>query len=181
MALDPVAESHQQQLLDDLEDSAGHGRSCDTVTLSLADGEINIHSFPLAASSSVFRAMLRYSPNENYKFNDITVAIGKEVRCFLYTRRLKKDSNIGELLVLADKYLIDSLKDACVCAMINAGADEKNWGDFLRLGDLCHSEALKELGVDYFLQNAEHIMKTPGWDADLEPFQYRTLIQAAFS
>jgi queuine/archaeosine tRNA-ribosyltransferase len=46
---------------------------------------------------------------------------------------------------------------------------------------MCHSEALKEMGVDYFLKNAEHIMKTPGWDADLQPSQYRALLEASAS
>jgi hypothetical protein len=83
--------------------------------------------------------------------------------------------------MLADKYLIDSLKDTCVRAMINAGVDEKNWAVYLRIGDMYHAKALKELGVDYFLQHAEQILKVPGWDARLQPGQYRALIEAAFA
>ena len=77
----------------------------------------------LAAGSLVFSAMLQsegFAENKTnvLKIDDLEPPVVKEMLRFLYTDRVEKmDQLAKDLLVAADKYLIDSLKSNCQLAL----------------------------------------------------------------
>jgi len=149
------------------------------VVLHLADGDLRTYSFPLRACSEAFRAMLRCEPKQIYSFPEMTVKTGQELLYFLYNDRLKEDADVRELLVLADKFLIWLLKDACVSILKRILIDDDNWKEFFQFGDLCNVEELKLLGLKHFKQFVGRIMKKLGWNEHLSKADLATLLKSS--
>ena len=167
------------QLIDDLDDHEQDLASPGIIRLILEDGELWTQAFPLAAGSEFFRAMLRHSPlKESYIFDDMSVATARQLRNYLYTGRLKEGSEVRQLLGLADKYLIPLLKEDCIQALVTAGVDEDNWKELMELGECHQVDILHEMGLDYFMQHREQILRRSDWDAALDPRQYRAIVEA---
>ena len=81
------------------------------------------HKFVLAARSTVFAAMFQsegFTENKTniVKIEDLEPTVVKEMLRFIYTDRVEKmDAMAKELLIAADKYLVDNLKAECQWAL----------------------------------------------------------------
>ena len=151
------------------------------VWLQLADGKLPTFSFPLAAHSEAFWAMFRHDPKKIYSFPDMSVKTGKELHFFLYTGLMKEDADVMELLVVADKYLIGSLKDACVRILKTSVINDDNWKDFFQLGNLCNVDQLKQLGMEHFKKFGHRIIKKIGWNEELSKADHAALLELLLS
>ncbi len=147
------------------------------VWLQLADGTLRTFSFPLAASSEAFRAMFRRDPKTTYSFPEISLKTGEDLLFYLYNGRMKEEADVKELLVVADKFLIGSLKNACVRILKRSVIDDDNWKEFFQLGNLCHVDQLKQLGMEHFKKFGRRIVKKPGWNDELSKADHAALIE----
>ncbi|KAL7303982.1 hypothetical protein TKK_0003638 [Trichogramma kaykai] len=106
------------------------------VKLIVEEQEIPAHKIVLAAASPVFRAMFTHDMLENLensvKIMDITENIVNEMLRFIYTGKFDatETDKIIELLAVADKYQIDSLKIRCE-KMLHADLSSENAIDIL--------------------------------------------------
>jgi hypothetical protein len=151
------------------------------VWLQLADGKLHTSTFPLAAHSESFRDMFHCDPKKIYSFPEMNVKTGKELLFFLYTGQMKEDADVMELLVVADKFLIGSLKDACVRILKRSLINDNNWKEFIQLGNLCNVDHLKQLGIEHFKKFGRRIVKKPGWNEELSTDDHAALIELFFS
>jgi hypothetical protein len=147
------------------------------VWLQLADGKLQTFPFPLAAHSESFRDMFCCDPKKIYSFPEISVKTGEELLFFLYTGQMKEDADVTELLVVADKFLIGSLKEACVRILERRLINDNNWKEFLQMGNLCNVNHLKQLGIEHFKQFGRRIVKKPGWNEELSNADHAALFE----
>jgi speckle-type POZ protein len=149
--------------------------------------EVRCHSFPLAARSPVFRAMLTAEMLERRSgrihMADMSAATGKQLLYYLYTGRLRQqNADPRELLAAADKYEIADLKDHCE-AVLSRTISDANCVDLLVLGDLCGASMLKELALEHILQNRRSLVRRPQWDRPLQvlPALFREMVERVFT
>lgn len=87
------------------------------VTLVVEGQAIKAHKVILASRNEVFNAMLTKDMAENkknvIKISDFDIATFKVFLKYLYTGIVKNEDLTLELLILADKYLDQKLKDSC--------------------------------------------------------------------
>ena len=126
------------------------------------------HRVVLAAGSPVFSAMLQSEGFIEKKTNilqidDLEPPVVKEMLRFLYTDRVEKmDELAKDLLVAADKYLIDLLKLQCQVALAKTLTVE-NCSEILALADSHSAVDLKAVAIEFVLQRASDVMKSDGW------------------
>jgi hypothetical protein len=125
--------------------------------------------------------MFHCDPKKIYSFPEMNVKTGKELLFFLYTGQMKEDADVTELLVVADKFLIGSLKDACVRILKRSLINDNNWKEFIQLGNLCNVDHLKQLGIEHFKKFGRRIVKKPGWNEELSTDDHAALIELFFS
>ena len=110
-----------------------------------ADGQrIPVHKSVLAAQSPVFQSALSFSPSEDFHIDDTTDTVTAFL-CFLYTGEVSaKEMSLMayDLYVLADKYLVPSLKKLCEIEMIR-NVNASNSLDLLYLASLPSGTSFK--------------------------------------
>ena len=130
-------------------------------------GEIfSCHQVIIAARSPVFRAMFRAKMKESESrkvtIEDIKPEIMAEMLYFLYTGLVKKDvskDSVVDLLVAADKYQMDTLRNICQDKLSSA-LDAKNVIEFLILGEMYRIPKLKDAALMEVVHNMPEIADT---------------------
>ena len=128
--------------------------------------KIRAHRAILKARSPVFAAMFQHDMKENKtnetEIKDVTPAAFKALLRFIYTGQCEVGNFAQELLIAANKYDIQDLKQICaeeLCRKLTAG----NVVRLLILSDLHKVNVLKEGAIRFINKNAQAVMKTPTW------------------
>uniref|UniRef100_A0A8R1TM96 BTB domain-containing protein n=2 Tax=Onchocerca TaxID=6281 RepID=A0A8R1TM96_ONCVO len=125
--------------------------------LECSGKQIPVNKFVLSAHSEVFKAMFSYDQliESTEKKVIIEDAEYEAVRCmlrYMYTGEMEVDSEIANVLILAERYQIDDLKLICereLCTQI----DKNNIGEMLYLADLYNCKILRRAVVDLLRTN----------------------------
>jgi len=120
------------------------------------------HKFVLAAGSPVFAAMLQSEDFTEQKTNilkidDLEPVVVKELLRFLYTDRVEKmDKLAKDLLMAADKYMVDLLKLECQAALAVTVTIE-NCCNLLLLDDKFSASELNKIVLDFILHHSVQV------------------------
>lgn len=158
------AENIKQGFLDGLTDT--------DITITCEEQEIKCHKFILGLSSNVFSMYFKEANNtlENQTniihIKDSDPSSVREFVKFIYTNELREDYNLvqlGQLLHLADKYNIESLKIACE-RMLASLISVQNVTELAVLGKSYNAEKLKNLAVEFIAKNKKEILESEAWE-----------------
>ena len=126
------------------------------------------HKIVISARSPVLRAMFEsdgFAENKTniVKIDDLEPPVVEEMLRFFYTDRVEKmDELAKELLVASDKYLIDSLKSQCQSFLAET-INVQNCSELLALADSHSATELKQVAMEFFLDNSTEVAKSSGW------------------
>jgi speckle-type POZ protein len=127
---------------------------------------IPAHRAILAARSPVFAAMFQHDMMENKtnetEIEDVTPATFKALLQFIYTGHCKVGNLAEELLVAANKYDIQDLRDICA-KELRKKLTVENAVDFLLFSDLHQANDLKDGAIRFIIRNAKTVKKPPYW------------------
>ncbi|XP_046646399.1 TD and POZ domain-containing protein 4-like [Daphnia pulicaria] len=139
------------------------------VTFNVRGQKFPAHIIILAMRSPVFAAMFQHPTKEmlsgNVEVEDVDPDVFQEVLRYLYTgltRSTTLDVMAPELLVVADKYLLEELKTRCETHLIRK-MSSKNCLDLLSLTTHHPAEHLKKYAVEYFRRYPNEVMGTDNW------------------
>ncbi|CAO4361787.1 Protein CBR-MEL-26 [Caenorhabditis briggsae] len=159
----------EQQLVDDYQ-----RLFCDEL---LTDFDINVngrviraHKAVLAARSAVFNAMLTHQDTDEARtsvmyINDMDFDVIYEMVYYIYCGRCQKDITdmATALLIAADKYRIDELKNHCEKYLVE-NITVENACSLLIIGDIYTAAKLRRRAVQFILARPKNVTGTPGWD-----------------
>ena len=126
------------------------------------------HKVVLASGSPVLGAMFQskgFSENKSnmVKIEDFEPAVVKEILRFLYTDQVKKMKEFAkDLLVAADKYMINLLKSQCQ-SFLSESINIHNCCELLALADSHLATELKKVAMEFILQRVAEVATTDGW------------------
>ncbi|XP_065209108.1 speckle-type POZ protein-like [Planococcus citri] len=127
------------------------------VTISVDGKNYPAHKLILAARSSVFKAMFKNDMRESQK-NHITITdmekeTFEEMLHYIYSGKVRNlEKSAFELLLVADKYDLEELKNACERLLITKISAE-NVGKILVLADMHNAEELKGRALRFIKEN----------------------------
>uniref|UniRef100_A0A915DUF7 BTB domain-containing protein n=1 Tax=Ditylenchus dipsaci TaxID=166011 RepID=A0A915DUF7_9BILA len=155
----PLACNYEKQLADDylklLKDDV-----LTDFAIKVNEKEIRVHKAILAARSPVFAAMFQHEDTSESKtgiltIKDVEFGVVKEMLNFIYSGRSSTDINEvlqSDLLIAADKYRLDELKNHCERCLIQA-LNHENACQLLIIGDMYRAEILRQRSVQFILQH----------------------------
>lgn len=170
--------NYEKQLSDDYLKLLTDGLLTD-FTVKVGEKEIDVHKAILAARSPVFAAMLNHESTSEAKtgvlvIKDVEYSVIKEMLHFIYSGRSSSDLNdqqASDLLIAADKYRLDELKNYCELSLIHLLTTE-NACQLLVIGDLYRAEILKGRALQFIQQSVTNITSTLGWENLLSSHQH---------
>jgi cbb3-type cytochrome oxidase cytochrome c subunit len=128
------------------------------VYLEFEDGEARCHTFPLAARSPVFRAMLTADMRERasgrIRLKDMKLKTGKDLLFYLYNRKLRDEADVMGLLAFANQYDMQELKIWCGKRLAPT-VTKANYSELWRTAELYDSTVLKSAVLKYIASNVE--------------------------
>jgi speckle-type POZ protein len=124
------------------------------ITIKSEDKEINVHKLVLS-KSEVFAKMLSGETKEIQsaviKIEDISHEVLVEMCRFLYCDEVPKMESLAlELMVAADKYMIDDLTAKCE-KFLMGNTNKSNFLDVLVTADRLNKDQLRETAIDFIL------------------------------
>ncbi|KAK6105167.1 BTB/POZ domain family protein [Brugia pahangi] len=125
--------------------------------LECSGRQIPVNKFVLSAHSEVFKAMFSYDEliESTEKKVIIEDAEYEAVRCmlrYMYTGEMELDTEVANVLTLAERYQMDDLKLICERKLCNQ-IDKNNIGEMLYLADLYNCKILRRAAVDLLRTN----------------------------
>jgi speckle-type POZ protein len=128
--------------------------------------KIAAHRVILGARSPVFAAMFQHDMQENKtnetEITDVTPAAFKALLQFIYTGDCQVGNLAGDLLIAANKYDIQDLKQSCAKKLVKKLTVD-NVVDVLIFSDFHRANDLKDGVLRFINKNAPAVMKTPSW------------------
>jgi speckle-type POZ protein len=128
--------------------------------------KIPAHRVILAARSPVFAAMFQHDMKEKKtnetEITDVTPAAFRALLRFIYTGHCQVGNLADDLLIAANKYDIQDLKQMCAKEMVKTLTAD-NAVEFLVLSDLHQANDLKDSAIRFIIKNAEAVTKTSSW------------------
>uniref|UniRef100_A0A0P5SME4 Btb/poz domain-containing protein n=1 Tax=Daphnia magna TaxID=35525 RepID=A0A0P5SME4_9CRUS len=99
-------------------------KTLSNVTFKCKTKSIEAHTLILASGSPVLAAMFQHDFTENQKkvvlIKDIEANVFEELLCFIYTGNFSVTNvDVAKLLVAADKYAVETLKEECAMYLAN--------------------------------------------------------------
>jgi speckle-type POZ protein len=128
--------------------------------------KIAAHRVILAARSPLFAAMFQHDMQEKRtneaEITDVAPAVFRALLRFIYTGHCEVVNLAEELLVAANKYDIQDLKQICA-KELRKKLTADNAVHLLVFSDLHQANDLKEGAIRFINKNAPAVMKTPSW------------------
>ncbi|GMT00026.1 hypothetical protein PENTCL1PPCAC_22200, partial [Pristionchus entomophagus] len=138
-------------------------------SIRVGDKDIRTHRAVLAARSPVFCAMLTHTDTNEAKLGimhitDMEADVVVEMLAYVYSGRCSKDIGemAGDLLIAADKYRLDELKQHCECSLIEQISVD-NVCQLLVLSDMYRAHKLREYSLNFITHRTKLVTSTPGW------------------
>ena len=139
------------------------------VTFNIGDEQIQAHKSILAARSSVFEAMFTHETKEKLSDSvdllDVDVQVFNQFLRFIYTGQVDlislQDSCI-DILVTADKYMVNDLKKQCQQYLIDCLSTE-NALDFIVLAQKYSLDDLYSQTLSFLRFNFIEVKETENW------------------
>ncbi|XP_042903337.2 uncharacterized protein [Parasteatoda tepidariorum] len=134
---------------------------------------IPVHKCLLSARSPVFSAMFKRDMMENQTGVVDIPDVESEVLCsfveYLYTDIFSNTDfdHVLNLLLVADKYQVNSLKERCSKILISKISTE-NIYEVISVADLMNQVALKQLALNYIKTNKMAIIQSRDWSEWVE-------------
>lgn len=137
------------------------------VTFVVQDQQIKAHKSIICTSSPVFKTMFASNIKEKVSnaktISDTTPELFTEVLRFIYLNRVENLETLAQdLLPLANKYMIDDLKDLCERSLFDQ-IDENNVLEFLVFADVYNAESLNNKLLT-FIRSHKYLTKTKEFD-----------------
>jgi speckle-type POZ protein len=137
------------------------------VTLKAKDREFKAHKVVLAATSPVFEAMFKESYKEHkdsyVNIEDIDINVFEVFLRYLYTGEVDKlNEMVSDLLVTADKYDVQPLKEICAQHLAK-NVSVKNAVDILALAHRHSIESIKSMASVYLKENMFDVTRSDSW------------------
>ncbi|XP_071033417.1 speckle-type POZ protein B-like [Parasteatoda tepidariorum] len=129
---------------------------------------IPVHKCLLSARSPVFSAMFKRDMKENQTgvvdIPDVESEVLRSFVEYLYTDIFSNTEfeHVLNLLLVADKYQVNSLKERCSKILISKISTE-NIYEVISVADLVNQVALKQLALNYIKTNKMAIIQSPDW------------------
>jgi len=139
-------------------------------TIKTKGKEFRVHKAILSARSPVFSAMLEHENTEEVRsgivnVTDIDSDVMKAMLMFMYSGHYNDDIDFAEsLLIAADKYRLEDLKQHCEKTLIN-NINAENVCQLVLLGDIYSAKNLRERAITMIQKNPTQVTKTEGWDS----------------
>ena len=136
----------------------------------VCSGEVfRCHRIIMSASSPVFRAMfqakMKESESNRVIIDDIMPATMTELLYYIYTGLVKETVSIDsvvDLLVAADKYMLDALKNICqdkLCSVLDA----ENAIELSYIGEMYRVLKLKDIALMEIVKNEDSAKYKKKW------------------
>ena len=137
------------------------------VVFEVKQVRFDAHKLILSARSSVFHAMFQSDLTERQtntvKIEGIEPAVFKEVLRVIYTDRVEQMEEMAEeLLIAADRYMLDFLKSKCE-AYFATKITVENCAELLVLADYHSAAELKTTVLRFFRSRAAKVAETASW------------------
>ncbi|UYV82973.1 DNAH8 [Cordylochernes scorpioides] len=160
----------ESRLSDDLSQLLESHRFSDVV-LYAGDKKFHAHKAILAARSQVFDAMFSHKMKESLKnkvhIEDVDPDVLWGMLQFIYSGKISQMAQIaGGLLVAADKYGLERLKELCEETMV-ANLTVENAAETLYYADQHCAEQLKTCAIKFINNHSSQVMETEGWNTKL--------------
>lgn len=128
---------------------------------------ITAHTLILASGSTVLAAMFQGDFIENQervvKITDIMPEVFEQLLCYIYTGDADlKNGDAENLMIAADKYAIDSLKEVC-SLHLSTNITVRSASRYLVLSHLHNSAKLREYVLTFMSKNAKAICSRNDW------------------
>ncbi len=137
------------------------------VTFKCKEKSIKAHISIIASGSPVLAAMFQHDFVENreriVEISDIKPIVFESLLRYFYTGDVNLEiADVAQLLVAADKYGVDSLKDEC-SQFLSRNVALENSVQYLVLSHLHNSAELHEKTLDFLSRNAEAVCCRKDW------------------
>lgn len=173
------------RLSEDLREVYKNGEFTDVV-LSVNGKEYRAHKLILTARSPVFANMFKHDVKESQEnkvnITDFDEQVVEEMLNYMYTG-VSENLNMmaDKLLVAAEKYGLDELKDMSEVIMVE-NLSVENAIERLIFADLYQAHKLKSSAINYIVKKSMEVMQTKAWKniaiAPLHPLLFAELCEA---
>ncbi|XP_057367973.1 speckle-type POZ protein-like [Daphnia carinata] len=144
-------------------------KTLSNVTFQCKTKSIEAHTLILASGSPVLAAMFQHDFTENQKkvvvVKEIEANVFEELLCFIYTGNFCVTKvDVAKLLVAADKYAVETLKEECAMYLANTLTVE-NALSYLVTSHLHNSPMLYQSALDFITkkENEKIICRREDW------------------
>ena len=122
------------------------------------------HKFVLATRSEVFAAMFTHDMKENeenkVEIKDFNCQVFKEMLRYIYTGGIDKiETIVDDLLLIADKYMLEGLTKICENNLIKNLSNE-NVLDYLMFANKYNLSRLKKMAIIFIASNLSELLTT---------------------
>ncbi|GMS90650.1 hypothetical protein PENTCL1PPCAC_12825, partial [Pristionchus entomophagus] len=157
----------EKQLADDCT-KLFRGELLTDFSIRVGDKDIRTHRAVLAARSPFFRALLTHTDSNEAKsgvihITDMEANVVVEMLAYVYSGRCSKIREMaGDLLIAADKYRLDELKQHCECSLIHKISVD-NVCQLFALSNTYRAHKLREYSLNFISNHTKLVTSTPGW------------------
>lgn len=142
------------------------------ITLSMVDGELRAHKVILMLRSPVFAAMfnteMKEKNTDRVTITDTSYNTMRQVLRFMYTGVRPSSYEVTtDLLVAADKYNLELLKEMCEHSLSSTVSTDSA-AELLSLADRHNAKLLKSTAMGFVTKHCQAVMQTEGWKAVVE-------------
>ncbi|XP_058792339.1 speckle-type POZ protein-like [Phymastichus coffea] len=140
------------------------------VKLSAACGRaLHAHKSILTARSPIFAAMFEHDTMERQQnavdIKDVEFNVLKEMLRFIYADRIEiTDKSTSDLLIAADKYQIEGLKEHCV-QLLSDNISVENVAEVLVIADRHNVASLKTRAMNFIRAHIAEVVDTSGFES----------------
>ena len=137
------------------------------VTIKIQDEQIQVHSLILASGSPVMAAMFQNNFKESrdkvIEIRDVEPDVMQHLLRYIYTGSINlEDVDVDSLLIAADKYAVDPLKEKCVRYIIQNLSSE-NVIDTLVFSHLHNFTFIFQSVLSYMSMNSHSVSSQTQW------------------
>jgi speckle-type POZ protein len=110
----------------------------------------------------MFQHNFRENQEKVVEIKDINPDVFEALLCYIYIGNGRRNVDVAELLVAADKYAVETLKEECAL-FLSRKLTVKNAVQYLVLAHLHSSRKLREASLHFISKNAKAICSSKDW------------------